>query len=212
MEAELREFRTNLPCLFFKNIGLRPLFLICWVALTHAKGDENSMDTKKALVLTFCLLFVVSCFAQFGPRGKAELKAGAGSISIDYGQPALKGRDMLSQLTVGGFWRLGNNLPTVLKTPVDLLFGTVKIPAGDYSLLLKRADQEKFELVFNSQVPKWGTMHDTATDIAQIPLKKDVLANSVELLTIELKEAPKGGTFIINWGTTKLTADFAFTK
>ena len=81
----------------------------------QVKGDEDSMNTKKALALMVLIVCVVSGFAQFGPRGKAELKAGAGSITIDFGQPALKGRDMLAKLPAGEFWRLGNNQPTALR-------------------------------------------------------------------------------------------------
>jgi hypothetical protein len=169
------------------------------------------MNLKKALAFTVCILLAVSCFAQF-KRGKAELNAGAASITVDYGQPALKGRDMLSQLAEGSFWRMGNNQATVLTTPVDLTFGSVKVPKGAYSLWLKRAAQEKFELVFNSQTGQWGMQHDVSKDVYQVALKKESLPSSVEIFTIELKDAPKGGMFALNWGTTSLSADFQFAK
>ncbi len=167
---------------------------------------------KKALALTFCILLAVSCFAQGmgGPRGKAELKAGAGSITIDYGRPALKGRDMLSQLEVGKFWRMGNNQATVLNTPVDLTFGSVKVPKGAYSLWLKLAAPDKFELVFNSQTGQWGTMHDPSKDVYQVPMKKEALSSPVEVFTLDLKGAPKGGIVSLGWGTTQLSAEFQF--
>jgi hypothetical protein len=169
------------------------------------------MNLKKALAFTVCILLAVSCFAQF-KRGKAELKAGAAGITVDYGQPALKGRDMLSQLAEGSFWRMGNNQATVLTTPVDLTFGSVKIPKGAYSLWLKRAAQEKFELVFNSQTGQWGMQHDVSKDVYQVPLKKEPVSSSVEIFTIELKDAPKGGIFVLTWGTTSLSANFEFAK
>jgi hypothetical protein len=169
------------------------------------------MNFKKALVFTVCILLAVSCFAQF-KRGKAELKAGAAGITVDYGQPALKGRDMLSQLAEGSFWRMGNNQATVLTTPVDLAFGSVKVPKGAYSLWLKRAAADKFELVFNSETGQWGMKHDTSRDICQVPMKKEVLSSAVEVFTIEFKDAPKGGIFALNWGTTSLSAEFEFAK
>ncbi len=169
------------------------------------------MNLKKALALTACILLAVSCFAQ-GQRGKAELKAGDSSITVDYGQPVLKGRDMLSQLAIGSFWRMGSNMATVFKTPVDLTFGAVKVPKGAYSLWLKRAEQEKFELVFNSQTGQWGMQHDPSKDVYGVPLKKAAISNSLETFTIELKDAPKGGIFDLLWGTTSLSADFQFAK
>jgi hypothetical protein len=165
------------------------------------------MNLKKTLGLLVCIALAVTCFAQ-GDRGKAELKAGAGSITVDYGRPALKGRDMLSQLQVGQFWRMGMNMATVLTTPADLTFGSVKIPKGAYSLWLKLAAADKFELVFNSQTGQWGMQHDVSKDVFSVPLKKEALPTPVEIFTIDLKSAPKGGVFVLNWGKTALTADF----
>ncbi len=173
------------------------------------------MNPKKALALTVCVLFAVSCFAQMpkgNPRGKAELKAGAGSITIDYGRPELKGRDMLSQLPVGQFWRMGNNMSTTFSTPVDLAFGSTKVPKGNYSLWLKRTDAEAFELVFNSQTGQWGTQHDASKDAFQVPMKKEASPNSVETFALDLKGAPKGGIIVLSWGTTQLSTEFRFAQ
>ncbi len=167
------------------------------------------MNLRKALALMVCVLLAVSCFAQ-GSRGKAELKAGAGIISIDYGRPVLKGRDMLSKLSVGESWRMGSNQATVLTTPVDLTFGSIKVPKGAYSLFLKLAAPDNFVLVVNSQTGQWGLQHDASKDVCSIPMKKEVLTSPVETFTIDLKEAPKGGVFALSWGTTLLTAGFQF--
>ncbi len=173
------------------------------------------MIFKRVLGLLICVALAVSCYAQMGggnPRGKAELKAGTGSITVDYGRPSLKGRDMLSQLQEGKFWRMGSEMATVLTTPVDLTFGAIKIPKGAYSLWLKRSAPEKFEMVFNSQTGQWGMQHDVSKDVYAVPMKKDALPSAVEMFTIDLKSAPKGGTFVLNWGTTSLSADFQFAQ
>jgi hypothetical protein len=167
------------------------------------------MTHKKAIALGVFVFLAVSCFAQ-GGRGKAELKAGAGSITVDYGRPALKGRDMLSQLQAGQSWRMGNNQATILTTPVDLTFGSNKLPKGSYSLFLKKVDAEKFELVLNSQVGQWGLTHDASKDLFSAPMKKETSPSAVEIFTIDLKSAPKGGTLVLNWGTLQLSAEFQF--
>jgi hypothetical protein len=176
------------------------------------------MNVKKALVFVVCVLFVVSCFAQMqmpkgkpAPRGKTELKAGDGSITIDYGRPELKGRDLLSQIPATG-WRMGANQATVLSTPVDLSFGTTKVPKGNYSLWLKQTDPDKFELAFNSQTGQWGTMHDPTKDLYQVPMKKEALSSPAEMFTIDLKSAPKGGVIVLNWGSTQLSTEFQFAQ
>jgi hypothetical protein len=157
-----------------------------------------------------CALVVAPASAQ-APRGKAELKAGAGAITIDYGRPSLKGRDMLAQLQEGQFWRMGMNQATVLTTPVDLAFGTTKIAKGSYSLWLKKTGQ-KFDLVFNSQTGQWGTQHDPAKDVSSVTMKPETLSSPVETFTIDLKEAPKGGELGLGWGAMRLSAPFEFGK
>jgi hypothetical protein len=140
-------------------------------------------------------------------RGKAELKAGSGMITVDFGQPSLKGRDMLSRLEEGTFWRMGMNEATVLTTPVDLMFGTTKIAKGAYSLWLKKAG-ESFELVFNSQTGQWGTQHDPSKDVSSVAMKATSLESPVETFVIDLTSAPKGGSLGLSWGDTHLAAAF----
>jgi hypothetical protein len=170
------------------------------------------MTLKKALgracVVAASLAFSAPASAQAqADRGKAEMKAGAGAITIDYGRPSLKGRDMLSQLQEGAFWRMGRNQATVLQTPVDLTFGKTLVAKGDYSLWLKKTG-DAFQLVFNSQTGQWGTQHDPAKDVYTVALTKAPLAAPVETFTIELAPAAKGGNLDLSWGATKLSAPF----
>jgi hypothetical protein len=177
------------------------------------------MTLKKALgwacfaVLASVVVASASAQPAGGPpeRGKAEMKAGTGSITLDYGRPSLKGRDMLSQLQGGASWRMGMNQATVLTTPVDLTFGSTKIAKGAYSLWLKKAGGA-FELVFNSQTGQWGTQHDASKDVASAEMKSAPLASPVETFTMELTPSASGGSLELSWGATKLSAPFAIAK
>jgi hypothetical protein len=176
------------------------------------------MTLKKKLAFpcfaVLALALAVSAAAQpaGGPeRGKAEMKAGAGSITLDYGRPSLKGRDMLAQLQDGTFWRMGMNQATVLTTPVDLNFGTTKIAKGAYTLWLKKAG-DAFQLVFNSQTGQWGTQHDAAKDVASVEMKKTPLASPVETFTMDVAPSAGGGSLDLSWGAAKLSAPFQVAK
>jgi hypothetical protein len=174
------------------------------------------MTLKKALGWTcfvaLALVLTVPAGAQApADRGKAEMKAGAGAITVDYGRPSLKGRDMLSQLQEGASWRMGMNQATVLTTPVDLSFGKTTIAKGAYSLFLKKTG-DAFQLVFNSQTGQWGTQHDPVKDVASVAMSKAAIAAPVETFTIELTPAGKGGTFDLSWGAMKLAAPFEVGK
>ncbi len=168
-----------------------------------------------ACILAAAVL-LVPVLAQ-GNRGKAELTVGDGKIVVDYGRPALKGRDMFSRLEAGGFWRMGMNEATVFTTPVDLTFGNTKIAKGSYSLWLYKVPgatnpDAAFELVFNSQTGQWGTQHDKSKDVAKVAVKNRPEANTAEAFTIALKEDPGGKSLVMTWGNNALSADFDVAK
>lgn len=172
---------------------------------------ENT-TSRNLLTWAGCGLLAVSLTlpaAAQANRGKAELKTGSGTISVDYGRPSLQGRDMLSQLEEGAFWRLGMNQATVLETPVDLVFGDTRVAKGGYSLFLKKQGGSFF-LVFNSQTGQWGTQRDPAKDVHSIVLASQPLDSPVEDFTIELTGAEGGGVLSLSWGVTKLGSSFSF--
>jgi len=173
------------------------------------------MKFRNALGFALCLLAIAALATpmtalQMAPevRGKAELKAGSGSIAVEYGRPSLKGRDMLAMLKVGSTWRMGSGNATTLSTPVDLMFGTAKVAKGEYALVLKRVSEDAFALVIRSQAGTGQHGQTGPQEIASVPLKKQVLPASAEMVTIDLKPASQGGTFVLSWGTTGLAADF----
>ena len=163
------------------------------------------------LVALAVIVLAIPAFPQ-ADRGKAEINAAGGKITIDYGRPQLKGRDPLTWQKDGTFWRMGMNATTKFSTPVDLMFDASKLPKGTYSLWLQKVTADQYKLVFNSDVPDMGMSHDAAKDVASATLKKENVPNSVEAFTLELKEAPNGGTFIMTWAGVRLSADFQLGK
>ena len=72
-------------------------------------------------------------------RGMAEVTMMGGKISIDYGRPEMKGRDMLAMAPAGHVWRFGSNKSTTFTTEVDLMFGDMSAPQR----FLQRLDQAR---------------------------------------------------------------------
>lgn len=161
--------------------------------------------------LLAALLLALPLFGQ-ADRGKAELSGPGGKIVVDYGRPQLKGRDPLTWQKDGSYWRMGMNDMTTLTTPVDLMFGSTRIPKGAYGLWLLKSSPDHYELVFNSVTSGMGMLHDKTKDVASVPIKKEAAPASVEVLTIALKGVPGGGAFTMTWGTVTLSSDFTFGK
>lgn len=147
--------------------------------------------------------------APAGDRGTASATFGSATVSINYGRPQLKGRDMLAQATDGMVWRMGMNEATEIKTDADLKFGETVIPKGQYSLFMKKVSANQWELIFNKKIGEWGTEYSAADDFASVPLTMSTNAQSVETFTVELSAANEtSGTLKAMWGTSVLSTDF----
>src|SRR5208283_4883955 len=155
--------------------------------------------------------FTAVALAQAGPRGTSSLSLNGKTVSVEYGRPSLRGRttdEMLGKLPAGGFWRMGSNKATTFKTEIDLAFGDVTVPAGEYSLWMQKQNDNSWKLVFNKQHGQWGTEHDAAQDLASVPLKESKPAKPAEMVTLTLSKAGDGGTLTIQWGTLEAAASF----
>lgn len=132
-------------------------------------------------------------------RGKSVLQLEGGAVSVEYGRPALKGRDLEKLIEPGREWRMGSNAPTTLNTDVDLKFGDKTIPKGTYVLKAKPVEQQDWLLLIQTQ--------DNST-VAEVPLSLERADDLAELMTIELAQKNNGGRFLLRWGNMTLSTDF----
>lgn len=147
--------------------------------------------------------------AEENNRGTASATFGAMAVSIDYGRPQLQGRDMLAQATDGMVWRMGMNEATEIKTDANLHFGETVIPAGSYSLWMKKVAGDNWELIFNKKTGIWGHEYPAADDFAAVPLTMSTAQESVETFTVELAaNSETEGTLTAKWGMSVLSANF----
>lgn len=156
--------------------------------------------------------------AQEGGWFGALNLAGPARIAIDYGQPHLRGRNVIGMPGVvpwDSVWRTGANMATQLSTEVDLTIGNTFIPRGVYSLF-SIPTRNGWKLVVSKEVMQWGTDYDPSKDFARIDLRQRTLAEPVESLTFWLIpsiEAPPStkfahGVLKFAWGTTELSTDW----
>jgi hypothetical protein len=136
-----------------------------------------------------------------GVRGEAKATIAGKPVSIDYGRPSLKGRDMLAQAQVGQAWRMGSNEPTTLKTDADLMFGTKAVPKGEYILTATKVDAQGWMLNVLDK-------DDRSKKVADVPLTIEKLPQSIEQFTIDLTGGGEKGDLKMSWGTTALRTTF----
>jgi hypothetical protein len=144
-------------------------------------------------------LFCFACaYAQVaGDRGTTSLDLSGGKVTVEYGRPALRDRDLEAMIQPGLEWRMGSNDPTTLTTDVALKFGDKSVPPGKYTLTAKVTAPRE-----------WVLKIEGDSSSTEVPFKFQKVEKSVDLLTISLEKAGGGGRFVLHWGTLTLSADF----
>jgi len=143
--------------------------------------------------------------AHGAERGSVKLTINGAHITIDYGRPMLKGRDMLGQLKPGQVWRIGADSPTTLESDKDLDFGGTVVPKGKHIPLAKLVEPGKWTLVFSS---KSVFQYEASAKIAEVPLTVEEANDSDEMVTLKLTDQGGSGVLEIAWGKMRLTTSF----
>ena len=144
------------------------------------------------------LLATVLLAQMAGDRGQTSLELSGGKVSIEYGRPALAGRDVKSMLQPGMEWRMGSNAATTLDTNIDLKFGNKTVAKGKYVLKAKFVEEGKWLLLVTE---------DEKT-LAEVPMTTGTNASPVESVTIKLEKQGTGGKLTVSWGTLNVAATF----
>ena len=143
-------------------------------------------------------------------RGMVELLLMGGKVSIDYGRPEMKGRDMLAMAPDGFVWRFGSNKSTTFTTEADLMFGDQSLAKGSYSAWIKHVEGDTWSLIFNSEVGIWGAPGASReNDVLEVPLTYTVEDEMVERLTVRLMVMEDKGFVGVGWGTHRLIVSFS---
>jgi hypothetical protein len=171
------------------------------------------------------LAVVLGCTSAVFAQKTTQLKVGGGgsphvrtdwtidgaAISIEYGRPYLKGRDITTLRPAGSVWRVGADEATTLKTDKALKFGEEVVPAGTYTLFAVPGEKQ-WQLAINKQTGQWGTAYDQSQDLCRVPMSVSTLSTPVEQVTFVIDDTPPGATLASDGGTTRASANVRVMK
>src|SRR5690606_22162860 len=145
---------------------------------------------------------------ELSGRGETSTTVHSATIDLDWGTPRMRGRDIWGALVRWGeLWRTGANRATHFTTDRDLRFGSLDVPAGEYTLYsLPAADGGA--LIINRQTGQNGQQYDQARDLGRVKLERRALAAPVEVFTIVVREAGSGGELALQWAGDEMVAGF----
>ncbi len=150
------------------------------------------------------------------PHVRSEFKVDGATITLEYGRPAVKGRTIFGPdgiVKPGNVWRMGADEATTLKTDRDLMFGSLHVPAGTYTLFAlplagATADAPAGKLIISKQTGQWGTQYTESEDLGRVDAMLSPLATPVELLTLSIIDTPGGGSFVMEWAGSRAEVPF----
>ena len=166
------------------------------------------------------------------PRETVTAMVAGKKVTVEYGRPALGGRNMaelLKQLPADRIWRAGMDQATTLTTDGDITVGGKPVKAGkytvylyapetgDYSLVLNTDPGIALKLIYPAAPPAvadalWPRLdgYDKVKDkeVIRVPLRKAAAAKAMDLFQIALAPAKGGASAItLTWGDQTWTTD-----
>ena len=141
------------------------------------------------------------------PHETVEYAVKGAKITLNYGRPYLKKRPLDTLAPAGKIWRTGADEATTLVTDKALMFGSLMVPAGTYTLYTVPGPTA-WKLVINKQTGQWGTVYQEAQDLGRVDMKVEKLPKEAEQFTIGITENADGGVLNLDWGTTRATVPF----
>lgn len=137
------------------------------------------------------------------PAQAKETLASGAVVTIDYGQPSVKGRTIGKDLEPmpGKVWRTGANEATTFDVSKAVKVEGKDLPAGKYSLFTIAGDGE-WTIIFNKNANQWGAYsYKESEDALRIKVKPSKAAQFAEKMTFNVD---KNGTVTLLWGDTKV--------
>ncbi|MEP6595999.1 MAG: DUF2911 domain-containing protein [Ginsengibacter sp.] len=167
------------------NVGLLAVALICGNA---CNSQDKAEDKSK----------------RASPPAKVseKIKSGA-TITIDYGQPSVKGRTIGKDVEPmdGKVWRTGANEATVFETDKELSVQDGRLPAGKYGLFTVFNGND-VTVIFNKTANQWGAFkYSEADDALRIKTKASDESAPSEKLTFKIDPS---GLITLLWGAKKV--------
>lgn len=133
------------------------------------------------------------------PHETVEYNVDGATITLEYGRPYLKGRQMSALAPEGKVWRTGADEATTLTTSKDLMLGSLAVPAGTYTLYTHPA-ASGWKLIVNKQTGQWGTVYQEGMDLGRVDMKSAKLSKPADQLALAIVPGSGGHTLEVHWG------------
>lgn len=154
---------------------------------------------SKIAFLALLLVSFIGTAQDKKPASPAETATGTvngAKITVNYGAPSVKGREIWGGLVpYGKVWRAGANEATTFETSQKITVEGKELPAGKYSFFII-PEKESAVIVFNKEAKQWGAYdYDEKKDQLRVTVKPIASKTRTEKLSYSVNA--KG--LLIQW-------------
>lgn len=169
---------------------------------------------KSILLLLLAAVTTLEVYAQDdkanrpSPPAQAEATVDGTTVTIDYSQPSVKGREIFGGLEpYGKVWRTGANEATTFEVSSDVTIEGQTLPKGKYALFTIPQENEDWTVIFNKTAEQWGAFnYDESEDALQVQVSPKKSSSTTEKLTFDIDES---GEVSLMWADTELSFNVA---
>jgi len=161
---------------------------------------------KKLLLLSVIALVTIGVRAQDEDKSKrpsppakvTETTSSGTVITIDYSQPAVKGREIGKEIApFGKVWRTGANEATTFEVSKEVKIEGKSLPAGKYGLFTI-PNKAEWVIIFNKTPQQWGAYkYAEADDALRVTVSPTKAPSFTERMTFTVD---KSGKVTLLWG------------
>ncbi len=161
---------------------------------------------KGFIALFFALVAFVSNAQKASPAASASAKIGETTLTINYHQPSVKGRNVWdpagSLAPFGKVWRTGANNAPSFEVSKDVTIEGKALKAGKYAIFTIPGEKE-WVIIINKDFKQWGNYdYKESEDVLRVTVPA-VATDMTERFTIKAEDS---GKVTLAWD--KLAASF----
>ncbi len=150
------------------------------------------MKLKNKICAVLLTMTVAIAGAQEKKASPAETTKGKikdATVTINYGSPSVKGREIWGGLVpFGKIWRAGANEATTIETDKDLTVEGKTLPAGKYSIFIV-PQKDVATVIFNSATGLKGTNgYNEKDDVLRVGVKPVATKDKTEKLVYKINK------------------------
>lgn len=139
--------------------------------------------------------------ARPSPNASVSQTIGTTEVSVTYGRPAVKGRNVWADLApYGKVWRTGANECSTITFSKNVLVEGKPVAAGTYGLFTIPGKDE-WTWILSKNASQWGAFsYKQGEDVLRVTVKPHMAEHGHEWLTLAFEHlSPGGATLGLHW-------------